>query len=955
VLEDRTLLTGTPTATLQLLPAPGQSTPAAVTLLLNSFQLGFHRQIGPNSVASFDELDVRVPYTANSPLLFGQLTKGPAYPSAVLTQRDAGGNTVGIWALNDVHLTDDAITGSGNGLPAEELKFAFGAVAQSVGHNIQGWSQVLNSSDSSDIPSVPDPAPPAVAPTRMTLDLASGNATPVSLDLNTFQFGFHNSTTVGPTGVVSGTTSFDELDVTAALSDAGPNLFAAVTTGHNYRSGTVTQYDAAGNPAAVWVINPAIVTDFTITGRAGALPTQDVKLLFGAVTEATSNDSASWTHSTASATGPAVPAGLTLDALPSPAATGLTLKLYTSTAPNAAPAATLNLNTFQLGFHHGTGTNSVTSFDELDVTAALSSNSPALLAALTAGSQYALARLTQSDATGKTMAVWALGTVYVTDDAITGTGSGLPGEELKFAFEGLGQGVGHNQQSWNQVTNSSPDFGNLDPGVPAVAPTRMTLELISSNAIAVSLELNSFQFGFHDPVTFSSTGNTLKGTSFDELDVTAALSDAAPVLFGALTTGHSYDSGMLTQYDAAGNPAAVWVFGPDQVTDDILTGSGGQTTQELKFAFGSVTEATSNNSRSWTLANHSASGPAVPAGLAFDALPSQAAPHLTLQLYTSTASNATPFTIDLNSFQLGFHRRTGPGTTSFDALDVTAALSGNSPALFAALTAGSQYALARLTQSDGQGNSTGVFALGTVYVTDDAITGTGSGLPDEELKFAFVELGQGVGPNQQEWNQVTNTPPTDLGFLDPAVPAVAPTRMTLDLAGGERSSSEPRAEQLPVRLPRPRHPQFHRRHAGGHLVRRAGRDRRPERLRPRAVRRPDQPPELGHRDPDAVRRRRQSRRRLGAGPGVHHRRRPRRHRPEHPGAEVHFHADDRGHEPEPGLLEGRWPGRNRAPGPRPLNPGPAGGLFADPRGQRRAVHLRRHGPSGRRHGNGCGW
>src|SRR5262249_30023427 len=114
VLEDRTLLTGTPTATLQLLPAPGQSTPAAVTLLLSSFQLGFHRQIGPNSVASFDELDVRAPYTANSPLLFGQLTKGQAYPSAVLTQRDGSGNTVGIWALNDVHLTDDAVTGSSN-------------------------------------------------------------------------------------------------------------------------------------------------------------------------------------------------------------------------------------------------------------------------------------------------------------------------------------------------------------------------------------------------------------------------------------------------------------------------------------------------------------------------------------------------------------------------------------------------------------------------------------------------------------------------------------------------------------------------------------------------------------------------------------------------------------------------------------------------------------------------
>jgi hypothetical protein len=140
VLEDRTLPSGTPIITLQLLPAAGQSTPAPVTLALDSFQLSFHHRIGPNSVASFDALDVTAPYTANSPLLFGQLTIGQAYPSAVLTQKDGSGNTVGIWALNDVHVTDDAVTGSGSGLPSEELKFAFAELGQGVGHNQQTGS-----------------------------------------------------------------------------------------------------------------------------------------------------------------------------------------------------------------------------------------------------------------------------------------------------------------------------------------------------------------------------------------------------------------------------------------------------------------------------------------------------------------------------------------------------------------------------------------------------------------------------------------------------------------------------------------------------------------------------------------------------------------------------------------------------------------------------------------------
>jgi type VI protein secretion system component Hcp len=632
LLEERTLLSGTPTTTLQLLPAAGQSTPAAVTLALNSFQLGFHKPAAGTTAASFDALDVTAPYAANSPLVFGRLTAGQTYPHAVLTQRDAGGNTVGLWALNNLLVTDDAVIGSGNGLPAEELKFAFGAVAQSVGIHIAGWSQVTNSPDSSDIPAVPDPEAPAVAPTRMTLDLAGGNATPVSLDLSRFQFGYHNSTTVGPTGVVPGTTSFDELDVTAALSKASPVLFAALTTGHFYDTGTLTQYDAFGNPAAVWVLGTVHVTDDIVTGSGGQT-TQEVKYAFDSVTEATGNHSTSWNRLTRSASGPALPTGLALDAVPGPsAATGLTLQLYTSTASDATPVVTLNVNTFQVGFHRPRGATRTT-FDALDVTAGLSSNSPALFAAVAGGSPYARVRLTQSDGQGNTTGVFALGQAYVTDDAITGTGSGLPVEELKFAFAALGQGVGPNQQTWNQVTNQPEDFGNIDPEAPAVAPTRITLGLAGGTATPVSLDLSRFQFGFHDPVTVGPTGITSMGTAFDELDVTAALSDAAPDLFAALTNRKGYATATLTQYDAAGNPAAVWVLSPVLLTDDNLTGSG-QTTQELKFLFAKVTEVTNPNHASWTLGG-GAFGPAGPD-------PSTLAP---LAVYTPTVTvSAGPFT-----------------------------------------------------------------------------------------------------------------------------------------------------------------------------------------------------------------------------------------------------------------------------------------------------------------------
>src|SRR5262249_58543608 len=102
--------------------------------------------------------------------------------------------------------------------------------------------------------------------------------------------------------------------------------------------------------------------------------------------------------------------------------------------------------------------------------------------------------------------------------------------------------------------------------------------------------------------------------------------------------------------------------------------------------------------------------------------PAGAPPVLAQTRNPPPAATATAaVTLNLNTFQFGFHKAVGAAAVSFDALDVTAGLSSYSPVLFAALARQRAFASARITQTDAQGNTTGVWALSNVIVTDDVI------------------------------------------------------------------------------------------------------------------------------------------------------------------------------------------------------------------------------------------
>ena len=228
----------------------------------------------------------------------------------------------------------------------------------------------------------------------------------------------------------------------------------------------------------------------------------------------------------------------------------------------------------------------------------------------------------------------------------------------------------------------------------------------------MTLALDSYQFGFENPTTIGSSGAGAGKLTFDDLTVSAPLSGASPQLFNVLATGSHYDTAVLTQSNAAGDPEAEWALGTVYLTSDGIADAGAAVPAEtFQLIFGSLTEVTSANTASWNQITNTENGPAPPAGVTLAALPTASAPALTLDLQPLSGSNLPAVTLDLSSYQFGFENSTtigssgsGTGKTTFDDLTVSAPLSGASPQLFDVLATGNHYDTAVLTQRNPAGD-----------------------------------------------------------------------------------------------------------------------------------------------------------------------------------------------------------------------------------------------------------
>jgi len=379
-------------------------------------------------------------------------------------------------------------------------------------------------------------APAVMGP---TLQLVPASGPTITLALDTFQFGAQHPVilTNGQFSAESGRTQFDSLDVTADRSSNSPALFQALTAGAPYKTATLTETNAAGQPVAAWAMSTVYVTGDTTTGTGDTNPTspaaEELELTFGAVTVANSAAAASWSQVSNAPQGPPPPTGLapTPVFIPSPDTISPTLELDPA---GGAPPIYLDLTGFQFGAQNNIAPSAANfkpgkmQFDSLDVTTALNGSSPALFAALAGGGQFTTVTLREyaqggSPPTLKPFATWVMSTVYVTGDTSSWTdanGRQLPVEELKLTFAGA-------------------TTANGTGGASSAAGTGPTLQLVPARGPTITLALGTFQSGVQNSVTIGTT--TAAGgpgsTPLDSLDTTTGRISNSPALFGALTGG----------------------------------------------------------------------------------------------------------------------------------------------------------------------------------------------------------------------------------------------------------------------------------------------------------------------------------------------------------------------------------------------------------------------------------
>lgn len=498
---------------------------------------------------------------------------------------------------------------------------------------------------------------PAAFEAVLQLTGGTGDLQPITIPLENYRFGFESEVTIGSGRITTDRPKFDALQVQASLNSASVGaantLWTALTSRGRYNTGILTQTGANGTPVAAWALGSVYVSDYVLS-LPGDVPIADVKFSFLSVTEATSAYSASWDVTRKVAQGPALPAGLVLDTLPTPPSTGLTLELSGGTANQLT--APILLRDYSFGF---AAPSSVTlagvgvgrpNFTDLTVTANYGASSPLLFDNLTPRRAFDQATLVQRDSAGRPVAAWVLGTVVVAKDAILGNRDELPQQELKITFGSITAATVRpstsvkpaevQTASWNRLANTptGPALPNnlTLHALPAAPPTtaymclfeptspNLTFQEIYDRGSTRLIPIESYNFGLHQTLSFGQGGNQVR---FEPLEVRMRYNTNSPGLIGSLTRGSHYPMVSLIQFDESNQRVvARWNLGTAFVTDSFIAGDPSEPpAQNLKIVFGSALQNVVVNGQNvvnaWSQVKNSPNSSDIP--LNFGSLPAE--------------------------------------------------------------------------------------------------------------------------------------------------------------------------------------------------------------------------------------------------------------------------------------------------------------------------------------------
>jgi type VI protein secretion system component Hcp len=806
-----------PSLTLDLTSGSGTNA-TTVSVALDAYQFGFENSGSGGSSGNgsgagkvtFNDLQVSAPLSGLSPQIFQSMAAGKVFDTAVLTQRDTAGNPVAVWAMARVLIVSDGLTGSPGDLPAEPVQVGFEELTETTKGQTESWSLVTNSSTGPlppaglQLDALQSPARP---PLLLALNAGSGaSATTVDIALDSFQFSASNSASVGGAGGSgAGKVAFNDLVVTATKGSVSPQLFESVASGTLFSTAVLTQRDAAGNPVALWVMANVSIASDGQSGNSRALPSEQIQLSFTELTESTLTQTGSWSASTNTSNGPPVPSGTSFGALPGPSNPPLTLDLTTGSGASSQTIS-LALDSNEFGFQNsgtsgstgaGAGVGKV-SFNNLEVTAPLGGAAPQIFEAMARGTLFGSALLTQRDAAGNPVVYWVLANVEIASDGDTGSSSSPPTEQIQMTFTALSETTSAQTESWdvamNKNTGPPPPAGVQLDALQSPANPPLTLDLASGSgagATSINLALDSYGFGFQSLGSNGSTGagGSAGKVSFNNLQVTLPIDSMSPQLFEAVAQGTLFQTGLLTQRNSAGNPVANWVMANVAIVFDGYSGSSGRLPHEqIQMTFAAVTVATSSQMDSWNVGTNSSSGPPVPAGTVFDALPGPVSPPVTLELDSGGVGSSPAIALDPQSYQLGFEHAgsssagAGAGKTTFNSCQVTEPIGALSPQRFGALTQGTVFGTAVVIQRDAAGTPVVLWVMADVSINIVGHTGASGSDPTETLqlnfdKLTYVTATQTAGFNLQTGSSAGPAAPTGITFgpLPRTVPTVTIT------------------------------------------------------------------------------------------------------------------------------------------------------------------------------------
>ena len=735
---------------LQLFTRSTDATPAVV-LKLDSFQFGAHNaldQTKPDGGLTFDKLEVIAPMSSASPLLFKALTTGSVYATAKLTQRDTTGSVTGTWSMRVAAVVDQRLNASEDSLPVLDLDFDFSTLStatqttvfqwdRATGREIPGGTIVPPKSSGNGAPFLP--GAPVVA-TGITLDLQGGTAPAVSLFLDTFSFGVHNTSTYGSGQISIGPAFFDAMDVSLAMPNDAPRLLMALLTSKFYATATLTQRNSLGGVTNVWVLGTVQVTDTQFAGESSGSTAQNLSFQFFSMSHATSTDTATWNQVTQRVEGPPLPATPVIVPLPN-VSSALSLNLFSS-ASNV-PTLSVPVNDFVFGsrgvelLDSGT-TLGLTSFDPLEVTTVYQNPSPKLLTALTRNTQYVRATLTKSTL-AQPITLVTLGAVYVTDSLVEssdGDGEG-PKQTLRLIYGQITESAGSIVKSWDVVTAKpigpaplpGPDLADLP--VPT-GNLRLVLGRDATSVPEVDVLLKASDFGF------VKSSNAVQ---FDSLRISGALGAMSPKLLAALTSASAFIYGRLTQVDDSGNTIADWQLRNVYLKSAITSGDQEITNQDIELSYQSFVQQVGSTRNQWDRVLNKGdffqSRNSNTAGKS----PTSARDIRNGIMLELSGGNAPTLNLALSTFDLGYLNLTGPlgERTSYLPLDAALTLTPESASLFNVMAAGKFYATATIKKYENSAFPTAAWVLSNVFIQTDKAQSAGS-QADKRISFAFDNL-----------------------------------------------------------------------------------------------------------------------------------------------------------------------------------------------------------------------